>query len=187
MTDSDRYFEYLKSRSLVAHVYRQFFLYPVLCRHLKGRVIDVGCGIGDMLAFRPNTVGADINPHTVAHCRERGLPAVAMEPHRLPFDDQEFDSAVLDNVLEHIGDPRPLLREVARVLKPEGIVLVGVPGERGFASDNDHKVFYDERALIGALHGSGFLTSRLFHVPWRSRALSRRVRQYCIYGVFSRA
>jgi SAM-dependent methyltransferase len=182
----DAYFEYLKSRSTLSRMYRRVILYPLLCRHLKGRTLDIGCGVGDMLAFRPNTVGTDVNPKTVAYCMERGLAAFTMEANRLPFRDHEFDSAVLDNVLEHVSDPRPLLREAARILKPAGVLLVGVPGERGYASDADHKVFYDEQALTSAVDAAGFRRMRLFHLPWRSRGLSKRVRQYCIYGVFSR-
>jgi len=183
-TAYDTYFEYLKSRSALSVLYRRLVLYPLLCQHLKGRTLDIGCGVGDMLAFRPNTVGTDVNPKTVAYCLERGLAAFAMNANRLPFRDHEFDSAVLDNVLEHISDPRPLLREAARILKPAGVLLVGVPGERGYASDTDHKVFYDEQVLTSVLNRAGFQGVRLFHVPWRSRRLSKRVRQYCIYGVF---
>ena len=181
----DAYFEYLKGRSRLSLFYRRFILYPLLCRYLKGRAVDIGCGVGDMLAFRPNTVGTDINPNTVAYCVERGLTAVAMDMNRLPFPDDEFDSAVLDNVLEHVPDPRTLLRETARILRPAGVLLVGVPGERGYASDADHKVFYDVETLTDTLERSGFRRTKLFHVPWRSRLLSKHVRQYCIYGVFT--
>ena len=88
-----------------------------------------------------------------------------------------------------VGQPSEdttLLAEIARVLKPGGALLVGVPGERGYASDEDHKRFYDERTLVGSLEAGGFQKRRVFHVPVRSRFLSRRVRQYCIYGVFGR-
>ena len=65
-------------------------------------------------------------------------------------------------------------------------VLVGVPGERGYASDSDHKVFYDEPTLTAALASAGFAANRVRHVPWRSRMLSRTLRQYCVYAVFRR-
>ena len=186
MTEYERYFEYLKRRSVAARIYRRAFLYPILCRHLKGHTVDIGCGIGDMLAFRPHTVGTDINPRLVAHCVERGLDAVVMTVDRLPFEAGEFDCAVLDNVLEHLTEPGPLLREAARVLKPGGVLLIGVPGERGYASDADHKTFYDESALVRTVEARGFRQRSVFHVPVRSRFLSKRLRQYCMYGVFGR-
>ena len=186
MTDHEAYFAYLKRRSRLALLYRRSFLYPRLCRHLKGEALDVGCGMGDMLAFRPRTVGVDVNPHAVAFCRQRGLNAVSMEPDRLPFDAARCDSATLDNVLEHLDEPRPLLSEIYRVLKPGGVLVVGVPGRRGYDWDADHKVFYDEAALRSTLQGAGFSTRSVFHVPWHSEVLSSRLRQYCLYASFDR-
>jgi SAM-dependent methyltransferase len=180
------YFAYLRKRSRLGYLYRRFWLYPVLSRQLKGRVLDVGCGIGDFLAFRPGSVGVDINPLTVEWCRSRGLDARVMERGRIPYDDASFDSVVLDNVLEHIADPTPLLAEVFRVLAPGGILLLGVPGPRGFSADPDHKVFYDENALVYAAMKSGFDRLRILHLPLRAGWLATRISQYCLYGVFCR-
>ena len=138
------YFEYLRTRSALGAMYRRCFLYPRICRRLAGRAIDVGCGIGDMLAYRRQTEGVDVNPHTVAYCRSIGLNAVHMEIDRLPHGADSFDSALLDNVLEHLADPRPLLLEIHRVLRPGGRFVVGVPGRKGWDSDDDHKVYYNE-------------------------------------------
>jgi len=109
-----------------------------------------------------------------------------MEPDILPFEHAVFDSALLDNVLEHIVDPKPLLSDIRRVLRPKGCFVVGVPGIRGFSSDSDHKVFYDDASLVSTLREARFSAKRIFHMPIRSRFLSERMRQYCIYGVFQR-
>ena len=187
MADHDEYFEYLKSRSQLGAVYRRYWLYPKLTRRLAGRTLDIGCGIGDMLMHRNNTVGVDINPHTVAFCNASGASAMLMQPDELPFANGEFDSVLMDNVLEHIPRPQRLLGEVRRVLQPGGRVLVGVPGTRGWASDPDHKVFYDEAALGACMAAAGFNSVENFYTPlWRSAWLDRTLRQYCLYGVFNR-
>ena len=100
----------------MGYLYRRYWLYPFICRHLKGRAIDVGCGIGDMVAYRPNTTGVDVNPSTVKYCREMGLDVEEMKPDQLPFDNDVFESAILDNVMEHIEAPEKLLAEINRVL-----------------------------------------------------------------------
>lgn len=187
MTSDEAYCGYLLTRSRTAQLYRRYLLYPIISRYLRGRTLDVGCGIGDMLRFRPNTIGADVNPHAVAYCRNQGLDARLMEDGSLPFADGDFDCAVLDNVLEHIDQPREILREIKRVMRPGGTLVVGVPGERGYRSDPDHRVYYDEPLLVATMQQEGFAQQRLLHMPMRSRALSRRVRQYCIYGVFVKA
>lgn len=54
-----------------------------------------------------------------------------MTPDHLPFDSESFDSVLIDNVLEHIEDPNSLLAEIKRVIRPNGGLLIGVPGVLG--------------------------------------------------------
>jgi SAM-dependent methyltransferase len=147
-------------------------------------VLDVGCGIGDLLAYVRGSVGADVNAHAIAWCRAQGLDARQSIADHLPFDSRSFDSAMLDNVLEHLAEPRFLLAEIRRVLVPDGTLIVGVPGERGFSLDADHKIYYDEGLLRAALQRAGFTAVGVMHVPWQSCWLSRYLAQYCVYGVF---
>lgn len=186
MTAQESYFEYLKGRSRLGFFYRQHWLYPRLCQHLAGKTLDVGCGIGDFLRYRPDSTGVDINPATVDWCTRQGLDARLMTPNTLPFEAGSFDSAMLDNVLEHLDDPAPLLREIHRVLRAGAPLVVGVPGRRGFAADPDHKVFYDEKLLDSTLTAAGFHPRQMFHMPVRSGWLDAHARQYCRYGVFQR-
>ena len=184
MAHDDQYFEYLRRRSRLGLLYRRAWLYPRLSRHLRGVVLDIGCGIGDMLRHRRATIGVDVNPLTVGWCRQNGLDAHVMEPDRLPFESQAFDGAVLDNVLEHLSNPEPLLHETRRVLKRGGTLIAGVPGSRGYASDPDHKMFYDSKSLSALMAQSGFRRERIIQMPLPIAILDRFMRQYCIYGVF---
>lgn len=186
MMTPEHYFEYLQRRSWLGWWYRKYWLYPRLCRQLAGHTLDVGCGIGDFLRHRPGTVGVDINPLTVDWCQRQGLDARLMVPDRLPFEAASFDSAILDNVLEHLAQPESLLGEIHRVLRPQGILVVGVPGKRGYASDPDHKTYHDEGSLIATLSRAGYGVRCLFHMPLCSQWLNARMRQYCLYGVFHR-
>lgn len=186
MTDHDEYHGYLLQRSRLGWLYRTTVLYPRIVPFLKGRVLDIGCGIGDMLQFRPGTVGTDINAHNVAHCRSLGLEAHVMPLDRLPFPDAEFDGALLDNVIEHIAAPEPLLAETRRVVRVGGALVVGVPGLRGYAADTDHKRYYDAEALVALMSDNGFVNERVIHTPLKSSFLDRKMRQYCVYGIFRR-
>jgi SAM-dependent methyltransferase len=181
------YFEYLRGRSFRGWLYRRFWLYPRLRALLRGRVLDIGCGLGDFLEFYKKASGVDINPHTVAWCRQRGLDAQLMQPDRLPFPEATFDAVVLDNVLEHLVDPMPLLQEMRRVLRPGGLALMGVPGERGYAADPDHKVFYDADTLRRVAQIAAFTPVRLLYMPFHSDWLARHLPQYCLYALFRRA
>lgn len=178
------YFAYLKTRSISAFIYRKWFLYPKIDSFLNGKVLDVGCGIGDFLAYRPETIGLDVDPKAVEHCLLNGLDARQMPYDELPIEKCSVQGVVCDNVFEHIADPSPLIDEIRRVLEKDGTLVVGVPGSKGYASDSDHKVHYTADALCELLNARGFKTHHLFYTPIRSEFLDRRMRQYCVYGVF---
>ena len=186
MNNSLKYFNYLKTRSNLGRLYRKYWLYPTLVRYLKGSTLDIGCGIGDMLAFKASSTGVDINPHTVDYCKALGFNAYLMQPDQLSFPDKHFDSVLLDNVLEHIENPNQLLQEIGRVLRDDGSLLIGIPGTRGWLSDPDHKVNYDEQGLKLCLSNAGYNCIKIFYTPlWRSSFLSKRMRLYCMYACFA--
>lgn len=167
-------------------LYRKFLLYPRIRRHLEGRVLDVGCGIGDFLSGCRGATGVDVNLHAVEWCRRQGLNARIMDFDILPFADQYFGSVVLDNVLEHIEQPQPLLKEIRRVLVPGGKFVIGVPGLCGYKADSDHKSFYDWQRLEQIVSRVGFGEITHFYMPLRSDWLEKKLSQYCLYGVFAR-
>ncbi|MGH8287759.1 MAG: class I SAM-dependent methyltransferase, partial [Steroidobacteraceae bacterium] len=80
MSDYDEYFAHLRRRKRAGLWYRDLWLYPRICKHLRGKVLDIGCGIGDMVRYRPQTVGVDVNPHAVSFCQSQGLRVQLMQP-----------------------------------------------------------------------------------------------------------
>jgi SAM-dependent methyltransferase len=86
------------------------------------RVLDVGCGTGNHLLFLSklglDITGIDASPYMISRARERLGKRCALKTgiaEDLPFDDNEFDLAVLTNTLEFLDDPLPALREAGRV------------------------------------------------------------------------
>ncbi|MFT5452064.1 MAG: SAM-dependent methyltransferase [Enterobacterales bacterium] len=184
MNDNLTYLNYLKRRSILGKLYRQYWLYPRLARQISGRVLDIGCGIGDFVRYRANTIGVDVNVDIVNWCIDSGLNVKHMEIDLLGFPDASFDAVVLDNVLEHIASPEKLLAEIKRVLIPGAVFLLGVPGIRGYKADPDHKVFYDQALLIRTMENAGFIKGKIFLMPLNLPFLNKFMSQFCIYGVF---
>jgi SAM-dependent methyltransferase len=100
------------------------------------RVLEVGCGDGALLAelssrgFGGTFAGYDISEAAVELARSRAIPRASLDVFdgaRLPVDDHAFDLGLLSHVLEHVEDPRALLREVARACRA---LIVEVPLER---------------------------------------------------------
>lgn len=185
MNNSIEYFNYFKKKSFLGNLYRKFYLYPFLCKYLNGKTLDIGSGLGNFIKYRNNTIGVDVNPLFVKYCTDRGLNVSLMLNDKIDFDDSSFDSALLDNVLEHVQSPCFLLADIFRILKPNSYLLVGVPGRKGWLSDSDHKVFYDESLLINTVVKEGFTFVRFFYMPlFKSNFLSLHLKQYCLFGLF---
>jgi SAM-dependent methyltransferase len=106
------------------------------------RVLDVGCGTGDLLEDlaarfpRSELYGVDIStarlrPAAVDGGRVRVADADVQ--CGLPFRASVFDGAFCTEVLEHLKQPRRGLEEILRVLRPGGWAVVTVPNATGFA------------------------------------------------------
>lgn len=92
------------------------------------RVLEAGCGTGLILeriaATGREAVGVDLSPGMLARARERGLTVVEASLTDLPFEDAGFDTVVSFKVLAHVPDIRRALRELSRVTRPGGTLLL---------------------------------------------------------------
>ena len=179
------YFNYLLKRSFLSLIYRRFYLYPKISRQLFGTILDFGCGIGDFLDFMPNTIGADINQDCVRYCSLKGHDAYLIKEGTVDLPSSSFDCIVLDNVIEHLDSPSIVLAEISRLLKPDGLLLIGLPGKKGFSLDPDHKVFYSEFSLNSLLAEFSFKPRSTYYSPFCSKFLDKNLSIYCTYVLYS--
>jgi SAM-dependent methyltransferase len=85
------------------------------------RVLDIGAGRGYLQDIVPDYVGLDISPTAARYFHK---PFVLGTATGMPFHDNEFDAAWSIWVLEHIPVPESALREMRRVVKPGGLILL---------------------------------------------------------------
>jgi len=101
----------------------------------KGRLLDLGCGLGIFLKLAReqgwDTVGVDISSYAAEYGRrEFGLDirqAARLQDAGLPA--HSFDVITLWDSLEHFAAPLSQLREVSRLLRPGGVVMLDTPNE----------------------------------------------------------
>lgn len=93
-------------------------------------MLDVGCGTGRLLdAVReifPLAVGVDVSPRMLAAatCLRPGPLFVCAVAEQLPFASRAFDAVTATLSLRHWQDPDGGVRELARVLSPDGVLVI---------------------------------------------------------------
>jgi SAM-dependent methyltransferase len=142
-----------------------------ICRQVtdrRARILDVGCGTGAnllMLSEYGDAEGVDVSEDALAFCRERGLENVKLgAAEALPYEDGTFDLVTGLDVVEHLDDDLAGLREMRRVLRPGGRVLLFVPTFMflwGLQDDvSNHRRRYRLPELRRVLEQAGFEIER---------------------------
>lgn len=85
----------------------------------RGRVLEIGPGEGVIDHKGCDWVAINVSP--------RGPPQVLADGQSMPFRASSFDAVVATEVIEHVRYPYRLLREIRRIVKPSGSVLLSTP------------------------------------------------------------
>ena len=154
---------------------------------MGSKFIDLGCGLGLMLLFSPKkSIGLDVNKYNVQYIVSRKLNARLIGTDGIfPLEDSSYPSLICDNVIEHIDNPNFLIKEIKRVLTNNGNLLIGVPMERGYSRDSDHKVFYDIKKLqkLFCLKNN-FQINYYFYFPFPLKFFGKILSQQTLYVSF---
>lgn len=94
-------------------------------------IVDIGCGRGGFVEIcrreLGEALGLDNEPAAARICRAQGLPFALADAQHLPFASDSLDVVRAKEIIEHLPDPRPMLREIHRALRPGGLSLSRVP------------------------------------------------------------
>jgi ubiquinone/menaquinone biosynthesis C-methylase UbiE len=133
------------------------------------RLLDVGCGTGaNLKAFNKEfeRVGIDASDAALEFCQQRGLTSLVqgkIEQSGLQHDN--FDVVTALDVLEHVDDDMQALRELLRVSKPGGFLLITVPAFGFLWSEHDEALHHRRRYTVAELESkveaAGFQVVRI--------------------------
>jgi 2-polyprenyl-3-methyl-5-hydroxy-6-metoxy-1,4-benzoquinol methylase len=143
--------------------------FPMGLRHIRkyaasGKVLDMGCGVGNFLKFMHETgyepYGLDVSTFAVDFVKkEYGFPVVQGTLDAVPQDWGKFRVVTLHHVLEHVPDPVSCLtRNVTPLLQEDGIAVIEVPN---FGSIDSHVEGADWEDLKIDQHASHFTVATL--------------------------
>ncbi len=146
-------------------------------RHLApaaaDRILEIGCGRGFLTRriqhLSPLTQGVDVNPQAIRHAVAPNLRA--MDMNALAFDDASFDKAYSFHAIEHVADVAVALREMARVLRPGGRLLLVYPAEpvRGLFAVGAAVAIFGNPLRARELHRHKLTPRRLQHTIAEAR------------------
>lgn len=129
------------------------------------RYLDVGCGTGMLLENLQSvawTSGLDASPVALAYCKGRNLRNILRgDAVFLPIRNNSYDVISAIDVIEHVDDEKGLVREIFRLLKPQGIAIMTVPAHQRLWSPHDvalhHKRRYEKNDFLRLIKGAGFV------------------------------
>ena len=143
------------------------------------RLLDVGCSRGQFIAAAGklgfDAEGVEPAPQVAAAARASGLKVRAGLLEEQQFPAASFDTVTLFEVIEHLREPRPLLAECHRILKPEGMLVLSTGNTASWtaaamgarwdyfhiAKDGGHISFYHPASITRLAAGCGFYVVRI--------------------------
>jgi SAM-dependent methyltransferase len=159
-----------------------------LDRNPLPRILDVGCGFGDLLLYWKSkgaeTLGVDFDGRAVSLAEKLGLRVLLGELEEQNLPAESFDVVVFNHSLEHLPSPLSVLRQAAGLVRRGGTIHLAIPNggsvgleveaeEWGDLSFPIHFWFFDSETLSRSLELAGFRRVRLHsNNMWRGR-LSR--------------
>ncbi len=129
----------------------------------KDLVLEIGSGISPVLTSWDRIVYTDISASAldILHRRHGKGQYVVADAMHLPFQDNVFSHVIASEVLEHLPDDRKALMEIARVTRPEGILVVTFPHRHFYFAHDDRFVShcrrYELSEMVSRMKEAGFL------------------------------
>lgn len=136
-----------------------------------GRLLEVGCGTGEMLMAMQSrgweVAGLDPDPRAAENARSRGLNVIEGDLRSDAFEENSFDAVVMSHVIEHLHDPRAVLADCHRVLRPGGRIVLITPNTKAWGHQlfgrhwlhldpPRHLHLFNRRNLAGLVSEAGF-------------------------------
>lgn len=149
---------------------------------LRGNGLEIGVGSGRFAAPLGIGSGLDPSPAMLAHARERGVNVFQGVAERLPFADGCFDHALVMTTLCFVDSPPAMLSEARRVLKPDGVLVIGFIDResalgRRYEAHRHESTFYRNARFHSAGEVERLLQETGFSIEAWGQTLSRPLGQ----------
>lgn len=123
---------------------------------VSGKLLDIGCGKGILLDLARKagfeTTGIDISSYTIQYARKYfNLNAICGNLLDINFPEKSFDVVTMIDLLEHTDQPESLLKEIRRLLKSRGLLVIVTPNEEALINKLSYAIYRLSREKIRSL------------------------------------
>lgn len=139
----------------------------------KGAFLDIGCSIGTFLEVAKaggwdSMLGIEPNPNSALVCKEKGLSVINnFFGSDLAGTLQKFDAVYIGDVIEHLADPKEILQNIYRILKPNGIVMIVTPNFDSLAArllqikPFEHILYFTKTSMMHLIEMTDFKIEKI--------------------------
>ena len=175
--DTEEYKEFLEKKYLPGRsFYLNYFIYPKYLKEFKNRIemaiYDFGCGNGEFLKYCKKrgikATGIDSNYSLVEECQKKGLNVI--HDNIITFSEPvtKINNAICDNVIEHLTlkEIYKYFKNLKNIMSKGGILLIIVPGVKGYQQDPTHKTFVHRELIIKLCLDINIQINKTFYIPF---------------------
>jgi len=142
-------------------------------------ILDIGCNTGDLtkiIANKNKVIGMELSEGAVEKAKEKGIKVIQGSVYKIPFKENSFDKVHLSEVIEHLLDTNKALKEILRVLKPGGELIITTPNccsfrdrililfghLQAYALHDEHVRLFNKKRLVNHLEIIGFRIKEIY-------------------------
>jgi ubiquinone/menaquinone biosynthesis C-methylase UbiE len=172
----ERFMPDWKGETALEHLHR----YELMLEFAAGkRVLDVASGEGygsaRLASVAQSVIGVDVSLEAVEHARERYVAPNLQFKHgsaaKLPLEDRSVEVAISFETLEHLTEQEEMVSELARVLTPDGLLIISTPDKHFYTDLRNHQNPFHHRELYRPEFVS-LLRGRFAHTElWLQRSM----------------
>ena len=142
----------------------------------KGSLLDIGCSVGFLLEEARNqgfdAEGMELNKKAVDIAASKGFNVKRCMLNEAGYDSEKFDAVILNHILEHINEPNDFLYSIFKIMKKDGILVIGVPNHDSLVARllkrnwygwgmPEHLWHFDRKSLKYLLAKNGFIIKEI--------------------------
>lgn len=168
---------YLDCKSLFDNIFSRIVGIANSIKPNKGKVFEIGASVGGLLmSFKADgwkTSGVEPSDKAQKEANKNGIEVYLGSFEKIKLKESSYDLVVINHTLEHVDEPFKVLEKIKQILKPGGLLMIGVPNFASLKSQflkqnwnhilpKEHKWQYSPKSLKFLIEAAGYRTVSIY-------------------------